>query len=790
MLSFYHVHQNKFYTSMENSDSNDLLENILSAEGLEGAAVGGRQGRITDTKDFVQVGSGLQAPDQPTIEDFVMEGSVPLPSNVRPIRGDGGVSSPEMESAQLSNLSPGQIEAELDSLVSEHGLEETNEAASSVENLKDEIKVRHQLMMEHSLADLAAAIKNGQKAAQIDKDSVSLHKLWVEMSLMEKIANPAFKRDANGVPEASILRSFIANNAPLSSKTSRIKTVLIPHDLYPRDDALGLAGVDFGRPGHGALEIGQDAREHIESLVKKLTKSQSSLHKAGEALVDTLNSRSGLQKIMGRLSENIKVQSAYRNYESAATELIEYRNYLLSKDIDTNEFDREIGRTELFTDLFVKRETTSWEAMANTQRRIRDIARKLNDGTYQQTDRTKEKGAESVGQEAISNQKSPSVNTSLTPLAADVASVSADSEDPKRQQEDEKPKLKDMAMTIAGVTYMIPSKSPLANVMDPANYEHLDEDRTYIHPEIPIMWEIAKIEAEDNKDFETLKKLKKGIPRSLTRLQFEGYHRDPAKAIENFIRTGFPHDMGAGKQHTGKIRSIFGESSSGKKYKEFVSSSSVKNDQAFCLGGPPDAGMDMDFPIKFPSGSRFAKENLPNQNAPAGKKLAHPLLALAWEINANHVEIKIAENTIPKRGFFSKEIKPSLIYKKSMGAVDAFGEPIEFPDCFYVENDADIKGGSAMALVAEYKDLASKVGNARAKTEFADTVRDHISQPTGLKAIDPYFLRETDVVKDSQLATFENKDMNAHKDKMEIELRKLHQQEERSNPQAKHNFNR
>lgn len=768
---------------MENSDNENELEAFLSAQGTDGALAGGRQERVTDRADFVRVGPGLSEPRETTIEDLVMEGSIPLASNVLPIRG---------ASAQDNAAAENDIDSETQR-VNELFLEATSaeeqpesaEKKISVEEIKEEIRVRHMMMVEHSLADLAASIKNGQKNASFDINSVSKHKLWAEMSLMDKLKNPMFKLDENGVPEASILRSFVANNAPLSSKTARIKTVLIPYDIYPRDEALGLTGIDFGRSGNGAIEMGDDTRDQLKALVERLETAQKTLRKSGENLLDTLNARSGVQRVIGRLSENLKVQSAYRNYESAATELIEFRNYLLSKDIDTNESDRMLSRSELFADLFIKRETTSWEAMANTQRRVKEITRALEKGTYLNPTVANPGTATAAATSAPLQQ--PSTPEPAEQMAAVTTEPAANNKAAEVQKE---AKQDSLDITVAGITYTIPKKSPLFNILDPAKFAALEEDRTYIHPEIPVMWEIAKIQAEDRKDFEALKKLRKGIPPSFTRLPFEGYHRNPAEAIENYLSKGVPFDQESHLQYSGKLRSVFGESSNGKNLAEFVSASSLKGNLKYSLSGKPSANIDIDFPFEFPSQSRFAKNNLPHQKAPNGKKLAHPLLALAWEMSNKRAEVLIAENTIQKRGIFSKEIKPTLEYKKNISAVDAFGKPIEFPDCFYVDSDVEIKGGSAVVLVNRYKALAARVGNDRAKKEFTNDVMKYISEEDGLKGIHPYFINETDVLIDHQMTIFEDSDVNAHKDKLAIGLKKAYMQEQRNNPQGKHLFGR
>lgn len=647
-------------------------------------------------------------------------------------------------------------------------------ATVSEDNKKERVQALEQsiiessnTMIEYNLAELALAIRNGSTPPFLQIGNISEHKFNFELDKLDRLKQ-ALLGKKSGLSDEGILRAFIADGSGLSSKDGKLKSAILGLEVFPREDGLGFGGVSFTTPGDGDIALDEVNKKRMQDAEDAVVDAQSNLRAACQQMNKTLSNKSGFRRLVGRLSESHNVQVAYENYQHEIESYIENRRLSISNGFNLLDFDKRASAKGIFVDAFMKRESKNWFDLAKGFSKLDAVILKGNryfngESTetfdHNQTLKIPSKPDEAVG--------APENQADIRPKATDDKPSKPETNDTQTKKE-QKEETETVAVEVLGVTFKVKKSSALAK-FDSTCWPDL-HDKKLCHPEFPFIWE-SVIE----------RMAKEGHPRAMELMDNPqgdgvagflidkrlGWVRDPVTLIEEFIKTGLIQIDLKNLQYSGRVRSYFSDPDFPININKDVISSSLPYERlAFPALSYKDPIPPYEPIYQFREDSPLHEKNLPKINVPPGKKLIHPHIVLAWRTGQLVGERRLTEKLEKKKRekrFF--QLKPEPLSRRELtycGVSDAHGDPIGFPDCFFIDEDAPQSNFCAYNLVEEYMERAGNLGNKEASKTFLASINDRErgqrQRPIMAKYLAPYGL-----IKDNSNRLYENPEINKAK---------------------------
>lgn len=564
--------------------------------------------------------------------------------------------------------------------------------SSMVEDLKEDAS----LFVNHTIAELALEAKGLAIFPYIDKKKIAEHKLAYQMKPFERFMARVRQSRTAPLSDEVILKGFVDSGLNLKGHSGNTP-LLTELDVMPSDGSLGLTGVRINSYGPQLNKLSELDESRLRSALESARKSFSTLQARAGDYVEYTGQNTGFMQAMLKFTEGGKVSSAYKEHENNIRALLEIRSVMDMRGFDLASFDREINKDPLFTPIFAKKHTRSWESFSQTLKKTDVLVSKIKrdmDGFLQSS---------KVQDFTASESQKPANLATQSDISAVEQSIKPSAESPPPSTTSSKG---GVDVEYFGVKYKFADEDLAKKLLALDTPTHPPKGFKFAHPEIPLIWGVLKLTNP------ALLKKNELLPHFLYIDDRLPDITDPSAQIMDYLTHG---DEGI-------------EASSYSFYKHHLSDLNCQVlPDAFRNAGissslisdikniPAPNGVSREYPFTDSPSNAIRKADVMKHIPSDGRKLISPSIALAWECHQR--DNKQTMESLTTNSFFGKK-GPSTDALKALGVLDKFGEKIQFPDCFYTDESSPDLGESGDVIVMHYIDLCKEHGIEMANKLF------------------------------------------------------------------------
>lgn len=564
--------------------------------------------------------------------------------------------------------------------------------SAMVEDLKEEAS----LFVNHTIAELALEAKGLAIFPYIDRKKIAEHKLAYQMKPFERFM--AWVRQSRTAPlsDEVILKGFVDSGLNLKGHSGSTP-LLAELDVMPSDGSLGLTGVRINTYGPQLNKLSELDESQLRSALESARKSFHALQARAGDYVEYTGQNTGFMQAMLKFTEGGKVSAAYKEHENNIRTLLEIRSVMDMRGFDLASFDREINKDPLFTPIFTKKNTKSWESFSQTLKKTDVLVSKIKrdmDG-FLQSSKIQERADPST-QEPLAQPAQH--NTSSIDPTVDSAAESTPSSNPSSND--------GVEVEYFGVKYKFADESLARKLLSLDAPTAPPKGFKFAHPEIPLIWGVLKLTNPE------LLKKNELLPHFLYIDDRLPDITDPSAQIMDYLTHG---DEGIEVSSYSFYKHRLSDLNCQGLPDEFratgISSSLISDIKDI----PAPNGASREYPFTDSPCNAIRKADVMKHIPSDGRKLISPSVALAWEcVQLGHRQ---TIESLTTNSFFGKK-GPSTDALKALGAIDKFGEKITFPDCFYTDESSPDLTESGDVMVMHYIELCKEHGIVMANKLF------------------------------------------------------------------------